>query len=118
MSFADLLPQTLTVVRYTTDGENEYGNADLVEDTQVTIRGRLTQGGQNSGGSRENDTTGAYVVDRWLAYLPADTDIRAGDELLESGRRFRVEGTPRVVYGATEPHHIEAVLSYTAAVEA
>lgn len=109
MSFTSLLPQTVTVVRYAEASENEYGNPDLVAEAEVEVRARLEQIASN-----ENDLERRTAVDRWRAFLPVGTDVTAGDELVESGRTFRVEGTPEVVYGASAPHHIEVVLIYAA----
>lgn len=107
MSLSQLLPQTVSLVRYTASGEDLYGNPDVTGTTVATSRARLEQLG-----SRENDTDRMTVTDQWRVFLPAGTQLRAGDELLEGGRRFRVEGTPEVVYGASSAHHVEARLTY------
>lgn len=106
-----LLPQTLTLVRFSTGAgaEDEYGNPTLVEETPVTVRGRLDQIG-----TTETTLNQDTVSDRWRAFLPAGTVIAAGDVIREGGRNFRVDGTPEVVYAATSPHHVEAPLIYTA----
>lgn len=110
MLSSTLLPQTLTLVRFSTTGvENEYGNMGLVEDAPVIVRGRLDQIG-----TTETTLSQDTVADRWRVFLPAGTVLGAGDVIREGGRNFRVDGTPEIVYGATSPHHVEALLIYTA----
>lgn len=103
-----LLPQTVTVVTYDNSTEDAYGNPTRAQASSTSVPGRLEQ-------MRSLETTLGQdtVLDRWRAFLPAGTAINAGDEIEEGGRRFRVDGTPELVYGASSVHHIEATLVYS-----
>ena len=108
MSFDSLLAHSVTVF---TDGidpvADRYGNE--VPDTDLT--------GVTTPGRIEQNSADEDIIDRdtrvttFTLFLPKEIIISALSRVSWDGRDFRVTGEPEVVYGAADPHHIEAVLT-------
>lgn len=108
---AALMGSTVTVVRQGVTGKDPLGKAIVGEISRVTVPARLEQRG-----SEEGD---AYVVNSWAAYLPASTEVKERDVLIEGDRRFQVEGTPALnrIPGFPAADHLAVNLKYVGEVE-
>lgn len=88
------------------DAVDEYGNPVDATPTQTTTRCYLAQS------MRAEVGLAPVEKDRWMLYLPPDTDIDADDSVACNGRDYQVIGDPWVVIspvtGASS--HIEATL--------
>lgn len=108
MITGNLLPQTVTInTRSQDETRDAYGNQTTSTTSSTVVRGRLQQ--QTS---VELVDGRDVVTDTWRLYLSADVSLTADDEVVEGTRRFIVDGTPSIVWGASAPHHIEATLRY------
>lgn len=106
MSFANLLPQTVTISSIT-DFSLDADRNWVRNSGTSSVRGRL-----ELLDPKEADSGPAAVRDRWRLFLPAGTAITAADEVWCDGRRFQVDGTPNRVWDRTAEHHVEVFLFY------
>lgn len=103
----NLLGQRVTLVQIGVTGRDPLGKPKTGETSRTSdIPARLEQRG-----SQEGD---AYVVNSWVAYLPAGTEVSERDVLIEGSRRFEVEGTPALnsVPGFPAADHLAVSLKY------
>jgi hypothetical protein len=72
----------------------------------ATVDGRLEQVTSAEGE--------AFVVDKWRAFMPMGTDLRAGDRVRARGVRYEVQGTPSVerIPGFAALSNVAAFLRY------
>jgi hypothetical protein len=83
--------QDVTVVSRAVTGRDGYGN-DIVAETQQTARGVYAPGS-----SAEVAAAGSDVVTTQpTVYLPEGVTVHASDVVMVGGRRFQVDGDPRV----------------------
>ena len=47
------------------------------------------------------------VTDAWTAYVPAGTDVKAGDHVTYQGNTYEIQGEPRVWTGSFNMSHIQ-----------
>jgi hypothetical protein len=47
------------------------------------------------------------ITDAWTAYVPAGTDVKAGDHIKYRGKTYEIQGEPRVWVGAFNMSHIQ-----------
>lgn len=105
------LRDEVTVVRYDYGPKNRQGNATRVKTGQGNYPALLEQES-----TRELSADRSTLIDFWQVFLPPDADIDAGDQVLNAGRVFEVEGTPNTHMGIREPSHITARLRYVSEV--
>jgi hypothetical protein len=101
-----------TVVNYSNAGEDELGRPARTETGRTEdVPLRLDQIGSVEGE--------AFTTDRWRAEAPIDLVIDAGDEILEGGRRFIVEGSPNRMIHPFVPSlaRVEVLLTYVGTVD-
>jgi len=109
---AHLMNARVEIVRYGDGAEDDLGRpARAVLSRQADVPARLDQLSSVEGES--------FTADRWRVELPLDTVIDAGDEVIESGRRFTVDGTPNRLTHPFLPalSRIEAHLNYVGRVD-
>lgn len=106
MPIDDLMNRACTIVTRATSGSlDAHGNAILTETTMDTIC-ELQQS------ARSENPTQTVARDQWRLFLPAGTDLQAGDQVTVGELVLEVDGEPWPVRdpigGAT--HHIEATV--------
>ena len=101
-----LASTVLTVVTVGQTGLDRLGKPVLGEVARGDVLGRLEQSGSVEGSE--------YVVGKWTAYMPIDTDITSQDRVLEGGRTFAVEGSPqrRTLPGIPFLDHVQVNLNH------
>lgn len=111
MSLAALLNRPLTVLLRTDSSAVDEAGDTVYDETPVDVLGELQQ-------IRRDEPTGEEFSDTsWNLYLPAGTQISAGDVVLDGDDAYEVVGSP---WEARNPRtqtvsHIEATLRQTAA---
>lgn len=75
-----------TIRRATSGAKDAYGRPAQTVSDVATVPGILQPTGTLEGE--------AFVVDRFRAIMPLNTDLRVGDEVVADGRVYTVEGTP------------------------
>ena len=108
MSYANLLTETATVVRFAA-GVDEYGNVSRGAETRTDYPARLEQLTADEL-IRDRDT----IVADWRVFLPASADISPYDRLEGRGHIFEVQGLPNQLRSPAGAHHIEAQLRFVA----
>lgn len=100
---ADLLNRDVTIAHR---GEAEGFDNRQAATSTTTVKGAL----QQADASEDTQELGSSHSVLWL---PAGTEIDAGDTAEVSGRTYEVEGDPWVVVDEEtgQPHHIEATLA-------
>ena len=86
MSVAGLMTATVTITRRTPDGVDEYGNPDTVETTEATV-GYAEQ-------RAAYDDRLERSTEEWRVFLPAGTDLDAGDRVAIYEVTLEVAGPP------------------------
>jgi len=104
MAFLDLLIHTVSIAPYQAGSTDRYGNAADGYGTGVDSVARVQQVSTTEDLSNQ-DQRGT----RFRVFLPADTVVSALSRVTWNGRTLQVEGEPKVVNGATGPHHIECM---------
>jgi len=112
MSISQLLTLPVTILRRTVAEEiDEFGNeVDTAPAEEVETVGELQQR------QRDEQTAGGDVVaTTWALYLPADTEIDAGDGIVAGGATYEVDGEPWPVRNPRTGvvSHIEATVRRT-----
>lgn len=108
MSYAGLLGETATVVRYGT-AVDEYGNVVRGAQTRTDYPARLEQLASDEI-TRDRDT----VTADWRAFLPATADVEPYDRLEARAHIFEVSGLPDEQRTPTGIHHLEVRLKFMA----
>lgn len=102
MGILKLLTADVTVTRRTVDGTDEYGNPDFAETVETTV-GYAEQ-------TVAYDDRGERSTEEWRVFLPAGTDLTAGDRVAIYEVTLEVAGPPHPVHnprlGAVS--HVEA----------
>lgn len=101
-----IFPHTVTIVR-PASGVDGYG--DPSEDWGQTTSTWSAAWVQPRSTSEVNGGRTA-VLTEWMAFLPEDAPIAAGDRLVWEGRTYEVDGEPAVLWNPSGPHHVEASL--------
>jgi hypothetical protein len=97
-----------TIVRFGVVGKDPLGKPLRAVVSSTVVDGRLEQ-------TRTVEASeDALVVNSYRAFMPAGTDLRAGDEVRARGQRFTVEGAPAVggISGFPALTNVAAVLKY------
>ena len=94
MSLARLMNQPLTIQKVGGSAVDEYGNAIAgAVGAPISVLGYLEQS-QTVETLEDRDT----VVSKWVAYLPAGSNVGAFDRINFNGQSFEVDGEPWQVY--------------------
>jgi hypothetical protein len=99
------------VVNYDDSGSDRFGNP-----TRVEVGRHLTRGSLQQRSSIEQPTTGPATVTVYDLFLPPEEDIDSGDEWVQDGHRYAVDGAPVASRDSKGIHHIEAVVRYVGTV--
>jgi hypothetical protein len=108
MSLSLLLNRPCTIVGQVADGTvDEYGG-ELIAETRTDTVCELQQ-------AQRSETDQEVVATRWTLFLPAGTQIDAGDRVIVETETFEVDGQP---WPARNPRtgqesHIEATVVRT-----
>lgn len=104
MTFATLLTHSLTIRRFTTDGEDRYNNKDLEDLDEVDVMGRV-----DAVASDEELRDRTQATQRFMVFLPAGTLIDATSEIdwLDEGITLKVDGEPLRTDDSIGEHHLE-----------
>ena len=108
MSYAGLLGETATVVRYGTSVD-EYGNIVRGTATRSDYPARLEQLASDEV-TRDRDT----VTADWRVFLPATADVSPYDRLEARSHIFEVSGLPDQQRTPGGVHHLEVRLRFVA----
>jgi hypothetical protein len=102
MPIADLLRQSVTLLRTTSHERDSIGGATVDATTSTTVLGYL-----EPRSSSEDLLDRNTQIGDWLLVLPAGTDVIGWDRVTSGGRTFDILGPPRGYYdvsAGTEDH--------------
>jgi len=105
-----LLPQVVTILRYTEGAVDAFGNpaASWVADT-TTYPGRLRRTPDRTSES-EIPSAGERGVTSWTLYMEGSVPLSPRDRVQVEGTTYELDGDPYYVYGSRDVHHLEARL--------
>lgn len=107
MSIQALMNQPLVVTNVGAASKDAYGDDLPTAGTATNVLGYLEQ--ESSVEHLDDRDT---VVSRWIAYLPAGTQIGKLDRVTFSSQSFEVDGSPELKWNprSRSVHHIECAL--------
>lgn len=107
MSLANLLVHDVTIRRPGTTTDRYGANVkDWSAATDTDVDGWLAQ----TSAAEVNDLGREGERSDWTLYVPAGTDIEAGDRVIWGGTTFEVDGPPNRAWTPRGEHHVEARL--------
>lgn len=106
-----IMCQSVTRVRLTSAGEDDYGNTIPGTPTSTVISGVSLQPLLGSSSTELNGTSFDQIVDRWRFFAPPGTDLVTSDRVTQGALDLEVDGDPVTWPGPNgQPHHLEAML--------
>lgn len=111
MTLPAAMCQTVTRIRATVGGEDDYGNPTAGTPESTAITGVSLQ---PLLGTPTTEASGAdydRTITRWKLFAPPGTDLQTTDRIVQGSLDLEVDGEPVTWPGADgQPHHVEAML--------